>query len=179
MAELRATISRGNPETSGAEFSLCMYHRYRLWRCWDPAGERITWVLLNPSTADENVLDPTLRRVQDYSKRWGFGRFDVVNLFAWRATDPKDLRERGFPVGPENNATILEAVSGARAVVAAWGASTWGPVRARAAVVNILLADRNLQCLRTSKRGDPVHPLYQPANLTLQPWASAVRRSHG
>jgi hypothetical protein len=170
VSELHDTVTRGS-DLSGAVFSMCDRYRYRLWRVWDNHKPRIVWVMLNPSTADESVLDPTLRRVDDYSKRWGFGGFEVVNLFAWRATDPRDLRECPVPVGPVNNSQILDAANVAACVVAGWGATSWRFVAERRGKVSSLLLTHghDIYCLRKSKSGHPVHPLYQPANLTMQP----------
>lgn len=166
-------IRRGH-DLAGAVFSDCERYRYRLWRAWDPSKPRLVWCMLNPSTADETVLDPTLRRVDDYTKRWGYGAFDVVNIFAWRATDPRQLALVGDPVGPDNETQILWAATPAHRVVVGWGTPKTPLVREQARrVAQLLTAYRRTVCLRTNKDGSPVHPLYQPAALEMQHWEAA------
>lgn len=82
-------------------------YRYRLDRRWG-YGPRVAWIMLNPSTADSEAEDATSRRVQAFSRRWGFSALTVVNLYAWRATDPTDLWTAQDPVGPENDRHIAE-----------------------------------------------------------------------
>ena len=78
--------------------------------------------MLNPSTADAERDDPTIRRCIGFSRAWGFGGAEMVNLFALRSTDPGRLREAADPVGPGNVAHIADAARGATQVIAAWGA---------------------------------------------------------
>ena len=96
-------------------------YRYRLSRTWDPTGPVVAFVMLNPSTADAEVLDPTVRRCVGFARGWGFGSLEVVNLFAFRATDPRDLLRAAAPVGAANDRAILDAASAADRVVVAWG----------------------------------------------------------
>jgi hypothetical protein len=106
-----------------AQFSSRGTYRYALWRVWDRRRPRIAWVMLNPSTADGTTDDPTICRCMSFSDAWGAGGLTVVNLFAARATDPKQLAAFGDPVGPLNdlflrNTLVAEQVE----VVCAWGA---------------------------------------------------------
>src|SRR5262245_17219162 len=103
-----------------ALFSPCGRFRYRLGRRWGE-GPKVGFVLLNPSTADEERDDPTIRRCIDFGQRLGFGGLEVVNLYAYVATDPIDLRRAGYLVGPENDRHIAEAVAECDKVVLAWG----------------------------------------------------------
>ena len=140
-------------------------------------GPRVAFVMLNPSKATEDVNDPTVRRCVGYAQRWGFGELVVVNLFAFRATDPADLlkavRVHGldFAIGLGNDDAIQLAAAGSKRVVAAWG--TLGCVGGRGRAVARLLrrSGRELECLKTTKQGDPAHPLYLRADLTPKPWS--------
>ncbi|MEH6402829.1 MAG: DUF1643 domain-containing protein, partial [Sneathiella sp.] len=84
---------------SGAEFSDCNKYRYSLWRRWD-AGPTVSFLMLNPSTADGSSNDPTVERCHRRAVAMGFGALEVINIFGFRATDPKDLKKAKDPVGP-------------------------------------------------------------------------------
>ena len=149
---------------SVAVYSDCERYRYLLTRVWDPARPRALFVMLNPSTATEVQNDPTVERCERRARTLDFGAFRVTNIFAWRATDPKEMRAQPDPVGPENDRAILESVDwaagpGAR-IVCAWGAH--GAHLARGAAVERLLRNtgRELFHLGLTKAGDPKHPLY-------------------
>jgi hypothetical protein len=148
----------------GARYSPCGLYRYSLWREWEggPRDEQrgtILWIMLNPSRADHlGNNDPTIERCERRSVAWGFGRMEVVNLFALSSPYPKALFAADDPVGPLNDAGILESADRAGMILCAWGAH--GALRGRAAAVRALLADRILHCLGTTKDGEPVHPLY-------------------
>lgn len=155
---------------SGAEFSACRRWRTLLWRCWDKARPVANFLMLNPSTADETVLDPTCARARDYARRWGYGTLLVTNVFAWRATDPGELRAAADPVGAGNDAAILSAARRAQLVVCAWG--NHGVHLDRAAHVTRLLRQggMTLHVLRLNAGGEPAHPLYLPGRLRPRPW---------
>jgi len=114
----RATGPHG---VATAVFDPTRTFRYRLSRTWDREGPVVAFVMLNPSTADAEVLDPTVRRCVGFARAWEFGSLEVVNLFAFRATDPRDLLLAAAPVGPDNDQAIVDAASAADRVVAAWG----------------------------------------------------------
>src|SRR4051812_29172166 len=78
-------------EFSGAELSPCRRYRYELWRKWDE-GEVCCFIGLNPSTADETTDDATIRKCRKYAKRWGFAGMLMLNVFAFRATNPADMK---------------------------------------------------------------------------------------
>lgn len=125
--------------------------------------------MLNPSTADETHLDPTVTRCCGYARRWGYGAIEVVNIFAYRSTDPKGLLAVADPVGEENDQHILAAVEDAALVVAAWGVH--GALQDRGRIVQDLIADRcALTSLGVTKDGHPRHPLYLRADAVPVPF---------
>jgi hypothetical protein len=162
--------------SQGATFSPDRVYRYLLWRTWDEPRGSCLFVMLNPSTADERVLDPTLRRCLGFAQAWGFGGFQVANLFALRSTDPAGLRAVEDPEGPENDRHLLEAARACGGiVVCAWGVH--GEYRDRAAAVEqLLLPHADLVALRLTKAGHPSHPLYLPALLKPTIWRRRTPR---
>lgn len=149
-------------------------YRYRLCRQWDAAGPRVSWVMLNPSTATQTEDDATIRRVTGFSLRWGFGSVVVVNLFALRSTRPSRLALHPDPVGPANDTSILSAARGADLVVVAWGnhGTTPNPITQapRHLEVTRLLADLGTHCLGVTASRQPRHPLYLPSATTPIPY---------
>lgn len=145
---------------STAVYSDCESFRYTLTRIWDPAGQKALFVMLNPSTATEVQNDPTVERCERRARALGFGAFQVTNIFAFRATDPKVMRAAPDPVGPENDAAIREGADWADRIVCAWG--THGEFLNRGASVEALLRANGhpLYHLGLSKAGHPKHPLY-------------------
>jgi hypothetical protein len=134
-------------------------YRYLLWREWDPGVPRLAFVMLNPSTADATSDDPTIRRCIGLARIWGYGALEVVNLFAYRATHPRELRKANHPVGSENDQYILDAARRVDKVVLAWG--NHGAWRDRdKAVLGLLSGIENLCCLAVTQAGQPHHPLY-------------------
>lgn len=154
-------------DSKSAVISDCGLYRYQLRRRWG-GGPSLPFIMLNPSTADANNDDPTIRRCIGFAKSRNFGGILVVNLFAFRATSPVDMKRATDPVGRDNNIYLLGAMANADIddvpVIAAWG--THGNHRNRANEV-MALADRPLWCLGTTKDGHPKHPLYVPADA---PW---------
>lgn len=148
-----------------AVLSGCGRYRYLLTRRWadDPA---VTFVMLNPSTADATTDDPTIRRCIGFAKSWGYGSLNVVNLFAFRATDPRDLLAATDPVGPRNDAFLHDYLP---VSVAAWGAHKLAVARARQ-VMQAFAGRPLLWCLGVTKDGHPRHPLYVRADAPLIPW---------
>jgi hypothetical protein len=151
-------------------------YRYSLWRTWgdrpDPA--LCGWVMLNPSTADASDDDPTIRRCVGYARRWGFDGIVVRNLFALRATDPRELLAATDPVGPDNDAWLSDRWDGVGRVVVAWGTGRYPRLcDGRWKQVAALLEPMQPVCLRVGAGGQPVHPLYQPSRLLPSPWRPA------
>lgn len=145
---------------STAVYSDCEHYRYSLVRTWDPEGPKALFVMLNPSTATEVQNDPTVERCERRARALGFGSFCVTNIFAWRDTDPKNMRAAAEPVGPENDATIACFAQWADQIICAWG--THGAYLERGPHVEALLrkSGHDLYHLGLSKAGHPKHPLY-------------------
>jgi hypothetical protein len=137
-------------------------YRYSLTRVWDREQPIVTFVLLNPSTADEAKLDPTLESCVSFAKRDGFGGMSIVNLCAFRSTWPKVMKAATDPVGPEND-RVLARVSGV--VIAGWGNHADA---ARVAQALVLLPP--LRALGINKSGAPKHPLYVRGDAPLVEW---------
>jgi hypothetical protein len=138
-------------------------YRYTLTRVWDSALPTITFVLLNPSTADAAQLDPTLRRCVSFAKREGYGGMLILNLYAFRTPYPKVMKAAIDPVGPDND-RVLAAATGT--VVAAWGTNA-DPAR----VTHVVALLPRLYSLGVTKDGHPPHPLRLPGNTPLIEWA--------
>lgn len=155
-------------QQSGAVFSPCRTWRYALWRTWDESLPVVMWVGLNPSTADETVDDPTIRRCKAFAADWGYGGIFMLNLFAFRATDPAIMMAAEDPIGPENDRHIQEYHEAAGLTVAAWGIH--GTFRGQDQCVCRLertsptrktsYVGDDLWCLGLTKEGHPKHPLY-------------------
>lgn len=141
-------------------------YRYSLWREWDVNAPRVVFVLLNPSTADGTHDDPTIRRCIHFARSWRYGSLEVVNLFAYRATDPTVLRSVADPVGPENDRFVVAAHHRARTTVAAWG--NHGTLLNRdQSMLRLLSEDRRVYCLGLTKAGQPRHVLYVRGSMLL------------
>jgi len=151
--------------TSSAVISKCGLYRYELVRSWNPSLPRLYWVMLNPSKADALKDDPTVRKCIGFAKHNGYGSICIMNLSAYRATDPKELIDRqGFVdvVGPKNY-EYLKAIPRGEVVVCGWGSFIeaqprlfhWGHL------VRGLLEGCVLKCVRITK-AQPWHPLYVP-----------------
>ena len=164
MSLLRESEDR----SSMASFSECGKYRYVLGRRWRPDGGIVAFVSLNPSTADETRDDPTVRRLIGFAKRWGYGGLRVVNVFAYRATQPTAILQADDPVGAENDGEIAGACREADRVVVCWG--NHGEWFGRAAQVRQLLLDSGfrLWCFGRTQHGHPKHPLYLPASTRLR-----------
>lgn len=152
-----------------ANISPCGRYRYTLRRVWDAALPEVSFIMLNPSTADAETDDPTIRRVVGFARSWGFGSVSVFNLFALRATDPSELfrtvKAQEETGGPEND-RVLASIPADRVVVAAWG--TWAEeFTARERYVRDMFKGR-LRCLGLTKDGHPRHPLYVRADTQHQ-----------
>jgi len=158
-AELRraAVVVEGDA-ASGAAFDATRRYRYLLWRRWRARGRSVVLVMLNPSTADATKNDATIRRCIGFAQCWGFAAMTAVNLFAWRATHPKDLRRAVEPVGPLNDEVIRDAAGRADRVVAAWGAH--GDLLGRGDAVLASLRDVGpVHAFGRTGTGQPAHPL--------------------
>jgi hypothetical protein len=168
-------------DMAGATLSECQRYRYLLWRRWDTRGD-VLWIMLNPSTADASIDDPTIRRCADFAQRWGHGGIEVVNLWALRASSPLELRQpspnwddnrRLYEIPDQrNDEVIAERAAQARLIVAAWGAPEAIPgkvLRSRELEVRHLVG-RTLYCLEATMAGRPRHPLYVRKTATPVVW---------
>lgn len=149
-----------------AQFSTCRKYRYALWRWWDRTKPYAMFIGLNPSTADETNDDPTIRRCIGFVAEWGYGGLCMANLFAFRATDPKNMMKHPEPIGPKNDYWLLELSRQAGIVIAAWGAKGEYKHRSKTACAAL----RDLKCLGLTKTGHPRHPLYLPKDTKPRPF---------
>lgn len=154
-------------QESWAEFSPCRTWRYALGRSWDwqGHGNQVMFIGLNPSTADEFVDDPTIRRCIGFAKRWGYGGLIMTNAYAYRATNPKVMKAAIDPVGPENDEVLSYRASHVGLIVAAWGAHC-DPEREKR--VCQIMRGRPIHRLGKTKAGRPKHPLYLRADTQLE-----------
>lgn len=150
-----------------ATFSADKTYRYRLSRTWGSSGTHATWIMLNPSTADALEDDPTIRRCIAFTKAWGLDGLIVVNLFALRATDPRELRAAADPAGPANDQFIADAVHPWSVVVAAWGANALAEKRTDEVMAIVAAKAGGASCLGVTKAGYPRHPLYVRGDAEL------------
>ena len=150
-----------------AVISECGKYRYLLRRTWDHDKPRVLIVMLNPSTADAEIDDATIRSCIRLSKGLGYGSFEVVNLFGLRATDPAELQKAPDPVGPNNDTTIETAIGRCDLAICAWGAHPMASKRIDA-VRRLLWQRPALFCLGQTKSGAPKHPLYIKSGTLLQ-----------
>lgn len=126
--------------------------------------------MLNPSTADALKDDPTVRKCIAYAKRWGYGSLEVVNLMAYRATDPAELEKLNSltAAGPLNGDYFVAACRAAQLIVCAWGSSlpSWWPKRSALSAFSGFRA----YYLKLNKDGNPAHPLYLKGDLQPTLW---------
>jgi hypothetical protein len=157
----------------GAIFSPNRQYRYRLTRTWGN-GPSLIFLLHNPSTADERKDDPTITRCMGRASNEGYGGVVILNLFAMRATDPKDLLYVEDAIGPENDAYLHNELSNAHRIVCAWG-NLHKKLATRENQVLTLIGARQLYCLKINESsGSPGHPLYLAMNLKIKPWERRV-----
>ncbi len=150
-----------------ALISECGQYRYRLARSWNPVKPTVTFLMCNPSTADALVDDATIRKCIGFAVRWGFGSFEVTNLFALRSRDPQALIDHSSPAGPDYMKHLYDALYRSTLLVAAWGCEATlkkKPLlaaRPGAVIASIrsLCPDLPIDCLGHSKTGNPYHPL--------------------
>jgi hypothetical protein len=148
--------------SQNARFSRCKAYRYSLSRSWSGGSGKALFIGLNPSTADKRQDDPTIRRCVGFAAAWGCNSMEIVNLFAFRATRPEDLKLAAEPIGRYNDRWITAAVKEARLCIACWG--DHGVFLGRANKIRSRFA--HLQCLGINASGMPKHPLYTRATQT-------------
>ena len=161
-----------------ARFSPNFLYRYTLSWIWDSDRPMLVAWMLNPSTATHEVLDPTVAGLVKRAQLWGHGGVEVINLFAFRATDPKDMKAAADPVGPVNDdmtlAVLMAALDLDATVICAWGKH--GRFRNREAEVLAMAKERDvpLHVLKLNCDGTPAHPLYLPHALKPTRWEPAL-----
>ncbi|MFK7856815.1 MAG: DUF1643 domain-containing protein [Granulosicoccus sp.] len=157
-----------------ASFSRCKRYRYQLLRRWEGGHGRCVIVGLNPSTADAQVDDPTVRRCMGFAQDWGFNELLMVNLFAFRTPHPAHLKKCDSPIGPGNRRALQRACESAKRIVVAWG--THGTYRNQAVKFASIAREQPLYCFGLSKNHQPLHPLYQRRDTVLMQYSPAVPR---
>jgi hypothetical protein len=148
-----------------AEISKDGKYRYFLSRFWDEEIDPLVFCMLNPSTADAEKDDPTIRRCMGFAEREGKGGLIVVNLWALRTYDPQDLKKITDPFGPENEyyqTMALRACEGS--VICAWGNHGHQTVADQLFRLNCQKLKVKMVCLGQNKNGAPKHPLYVKAD---------------
>jgi len=155
-----------------ATISECQRYRYSLRRTWAEGKAVVCFIMLNPSTADAEIDDPTIRRCIGFGKAWNFDALEVVNLFALRATKPMALLTASDPVGPENDEAILMAAERSHLIICAWGAELLAVDRAKP--IFAMLKRHPLYCVGVTKSCRPKHPLYIRGDQQPVLWRGAL-----
>jgi hypothetical protein len=141
-------------------------YRYALRRVWDASLRSVLFVMMNPSTADPFVDDPTVAKCQRYARGWGYGTLWVGNTFAYRATNQKDLMQVADPVGPQNDEWLLKMAAYAGMIVLAYGKPHKNLCqRGRDVAALLRSAGHELHVLKLCNDGTPSHPLYLEGTL--------------
>jgi len=155
-------------QISQAKISPCGKYRFYLQRSWDVTKKAVAFICLNPSTADETLDDPTVRRCVNYAKSWGYGTFYMLNLFAYRATDPKKMKSADRPIGNMNDFWIESITSECDMTICAWGND--GGHLNRSDRVCFLMNEFGVEphALVVNVSGEPSHPLYLKKDLKPQ-----------
>ncbi len=161
-----------------ALFDATGQYRYSLGRRWQPKGPEVAFVMLNPSRADADRDDPTLRACIQFARRWAYGSLVVVNLFGYRTAYPAELRKVADPVGPENDYYLMAAVERSHQVVLAWGNEGCFGGRDRTILQKLKAHSSKLTYLQLNRSGQPRHPLYVRRDRPLSPYRSPHPRPY-
>lgn len=153
-------------EKMGATFSSCGKYRYALSRVWGGDGGIVVFVGLNPSTADHEKDDPTIKRCRSFAKSWGFRGMLMLNLFALRETDPKVMKKHPKPIGEENDIILYSLSLENELTVACWGNDGKHLGRDKEVLKDL----KNPHALKITKSGQPWHPLYLDGKLKPKLW---------
>lgn len=140
-------------------------YRYYLTRIWDPSKPLFVFIGMNPSKANEQFDDPTVRRCINFARREGAGRFVMLNVYGYRSTDASIIRKVSDPNGPDNDFWIKSYVKEADTVVAAWGRNV---TERGEEVLKLVKGLKTIYCLGLNNDGSPKHPLYLKLNTPLQ-----------
>lgn len=151
-----------------AILSECGKYRYSLRRRWEPELPQVLFIGLNPSTADAQKDDPTVKKLIDYTHKWGYGGFAILNLFAYRATDQKDLQglDSRTLIGPRNETFLKEARVKYKPVIFMWGNGVEDlPIACWAWRERVINLFPGAMCFQQNRGGEPAHPLYLGSHL--------------
>ncbi len=159
----------------GARFSDCRAYRYTLWRRWVdgcPLSRMVAFIGLNPSTADETVNDPTVKRCINFADHWGYDGMVMLNLFALRATEPSVMKASRDPVGSSNDEAIVKVVASAAETVFAWGVHGQHHDRSKdvLSMIRLMPSLPITSHLGRTLAGHPKHPLYLRADTVRKAW---------
>lgn len=149
-------------------------YRYELTRVWKPKKPKILFIGLNPSTADETADDPTIRKLTTFAKKWGYGGFVIINVFALRSTNWRNLLHTLDPIGPSNEMTLkswayLCKVRGMK-VVFMWGRNAIRVNQIWVKKVKQLFRENEVECFELTLNKSPKHPLFLSANTKPIKW---------
>lgn len=156
----------------GAYLSGCRRYRYLLWRIWNPQLRFAVFVGLNPSTADAEVDDPTLKRCMAFAREWRLGGVVMANVFALRSADPSALLSRKDPSGPYNHIWLSYALNLGHEHIACWG-----NLGIRQASIMLSGALQPFSCLGVTNKGAPRHPLYVPSRQERHPFTVSCNKA--
>lgn len=150
-----------------ANISKCKKYRYSLTRLWDENKPCVLFIMLNPSTADAEYDDPTIRRCINFAKNWGFGGLNVCNLFAYRSTDPLELLRINNPQGEDNLYCLEYYISVSEKIICAWGNEpVLKKINSDMQIMELIYKQKEkVHYLELSKKGTPKHPLYLKKDL--------------
>lgn len=167
----KGDVVQFSPE-KGALLSPCLRYRYLLWRIWDEDVPPMLWIMLNPSTADAERDDATIRICMGRARRLGYGGIEVVNLFALRATSPQALYTTPHPISDpadpgRNDWEIDELIQRRSMIVCAWGQHGWLSARGPAVFTRLKAKGVPLHALKVNADGSPAHPLRIPYSQPL------------
>ena len=143
----------------GAEFSIDKKERYSLNREWDKSKNKILYIMLNPSLADDKNDDPTIRRLINFTKKFNYGGFLVGNIFSTITPNPKEI-DKSKGMSDKNFEKLLNLINKVDQIVYAWGNSVEEPQLLKELILSPKCFGKNLN-------GTPKHPLYLPKNSKL------------
>lgn len=164
---MKGTVSRGN-YMQGAMFDHSERHRFLLWRMLKtkheaPNPKILTWIGLNPSTADHQKLDPTTNRCIKYAKEWGYDGYVMLNAFSIRSTNPIGIKDIVIPsIKRMNDEIIIKTANRSKTIIACWGNHATYQGRSKE-LKEVILAKYDLWCISINNSGEPKHPLYTKA----------------
>lgn len=151
-----------------AIFSEDRVYRYFWSRVWDDTLPRLGFILLNPSTADEHQGDPTVNRCVERAKRLGYGSIRLGNIFAYRSTDPHQLKSVADPVGEKNDSYLRGILAYCRVTIVGWGNHGLLHGRGDAVVILARMLNVPVYSLGMTAHRQPTHPLYLSYDRPLQ-----------